>query len=62
MNSVRKAPLPPTVEFLKPGQVEVLGKKLRERLLCKDATVAKNSVQMLVGEVVIRSLCLHDLS
>ncbi len=50
MNSARKAPLPPAVEFLKSSRVEVLGEKLRERLLCEDAAVAKNSVQMLVGE------------
>ena len=51
----RKTPLPPAIEFLKPSQVDVLGKKLRERLLCKDAAVVKNSVQMLVGEVLIHN-------
>jgi site-specific DNA recombinase len=48
----RKAPLPPAVEFLKPGQVEVLEEKLRKRLL-PNAFVVKNSIQMLVDEVTV---------
>lgn len=47
--------LPPAIEFLKPSQVDVLGKILRERLLSKGATMVKSCVQTLVDEVLINN-------
>ncbi len=43
----------PKVEYLKPSQVDLLGKVLRDKLLSKDSPLTKRYLNILVDEIVV---------
>lgn len=51
----RSTPMPAEIEYLKPSQVDLFGKALRNKLLAKDSAVAKGYVNMLVDEVRVEN-------
>ena len=54
MAEVRRAPLSATIEYLKPSQVDLFGKALRNKLLAKDSVLAKGYIQLLVEEILVK--------
>ncbi|WP_263053285.1 recombinase family protein [Gallionella capsiferriformans] len=53
MAEARRTPLPAAIEYLKPSQVDLLGKALRSKLLAKDSNLAKGYMQLLLDEVLV---------
>ena len=53
MAEARRAPLPAAIKYLKPSQVDLFGKALRNKLLAKDSALAKGYIQLLVEEIVV---------
>ena len=51
----RSTPMPAEIEYLKPSQVDLFGKALRNKLLAKDSALAKGYVNMLVDEVRVEN-------
>lgn len=49
----RIAPVPAAIEYLKPSQVELLGKALRSKLLGKDHALAKRYPSLMIDEIVV---------
>ncbi len=49
-----RTPPPTAIEYLKPSQVDLFGKALRNKLLAKDSALAKGYIQLLVEEILVK--------
>lgn len=49
----------PSVVQIKPGQVDIFGKVLREKLLAGDSAIAKSYLNLLVDEIVVQDSRAH---